>query len=533
MVEKKAEVTHVPEIPDGFMDMAKKTLDGVTKRTITYKRKNNKVTYNCCECGAGYEVTIHDYEGTIEPYKPKRHDRYTCKKCGCTAELENEGYFKAYTYTIDQTILQKTDEAFFIRQVECKKRCTFGHGAVYSFKEMFRAEIAGTTVRKYTSMHYGTYGYGKGYTSELWRSDGIGNYAHINNAALYPGSYEALKEAMPYLDIEKIYNSYRSNKFDIAKFDSRMADIIMTYARFPGLEMLFKLGYEHTAKQIIAKEGKTKLINKKAEKITDVLKIRPDLIPKVKKHQEELEVYQFMTKNRIGNISDKQLNELKQFIFHKEYLYIIKFMSWQQAINRINKYSKEKYSVLGTKFTIGFNRALTEYRDYLKMRSDMGYDMTKNLYPKSLKQAHDEMVKESNKRANEAFITSKNQQYPKIAAKCKKLKKRYELTIGDYIFLVPQNAGDIIQEGRKLHHCVGGDVYLRKHDKGTSHIIFMRDKKAPDQPFVTIEINAEKILQWYGNQDHKPKDPETHAAVAEYEKRCCTPKERIAIDSVK
>ena len=531
MAEKqKVEVTKVPEIPEEFVNMAKRRLDVATKKTITYKRKNNNVTYNCCECGTEYEVTIHDYDGTVEAYKPRRHDKYTCKKCGCTAELENEGYFKGYSCTIDQTILQKTDEAFFIRQVECKKICTLKCGATYAFQEMFRAEIIGTKVRKYTAMHHSYYG--KSYTEELWRSDGISNYAHVHEAALYPGSYEALKEAMPYLDIEKIYNSYHNRvrrPFDIAQFDSLMADIIMAYARFPGLEMLFKLGYEDLAKKIIGKEGKTNLINKKATKIADVLKIRPDLIQKYRENQTDLDVYQFMTKQKIWNISDEQFSELKKFLLHKKYLYITKFMSWQQAINRINKYSRETYTVVDSEFTLGFFRALTEYRDYLKMRSDMGYDMTKNLYPKSLKQAHDEMVEESTKRKDEQFIIAQNKKYSKIATKYKNLKKRYELTIGDFIFIVPQNAGDIILEGRMLHHCVGGDLYLNAHNKGTSHIIFMREKKKPDKPFVTIEINNKKILQWYGDKDHKPQNPKVHEAVAEYEKKCCNKKEKIAV----
>lgn len=528
MAEKeKTEVTYIPKIPGEFMDSAKKNLDEVTKKTITYKRKNNKVTYNCCECGAEYEVTMNNYGGKMYPRKPRRHDKYICQRCGCVAVLENEGYFKKYTNTINQVILQKTDEAFFIRQVECQKTCAFGFEAIYTFQETFRAEIQGTKVRKYTAIHH-TF-YGTSYTDELWRSDNIANYAHIKEAILFSGSYETLKEAMPYLDMEKIYKFFTNRQIDKTKFDSLMADIIVTYARFPGLEMLSKLGYTNLSKQIIYKEGKTNLINKKAKKLADVLKIRPDLVSKYRERQTDLKVYQFMTKEKIGSISDEQFRELKRFLSSKEYLYITKWIGWQQAINRINKYAKETFPAAGTNFTMGVSRALTEYSDYLKMRSDMGYDMTKNLYPKSLKQAHDEMVDEKIKREDGLFINNKNKEYPKIAAKYKNLKKRYELTIGDFIFVVPQNAGDIISEGRKLHHCVGGDTYLSRHNKGTSHIIFMRDKRKQDKPFVTIEINSKKILQWYGEHDHKPQDKKVHAAVAEYEKRCCNKKEKIAV----
>lgn len=60
-------------------------------------------------------------------------------------------------------------------------------------------------------------------------------------------------------------------------------------------------------------------------------------------------------------------------------------------------------------------------------------------------------------------------------------------------------------EGRTLHHCVGGDNYLSKHNKGTTAILFLRKEKTPDTPYITIEIKGTEIRQWYGAHDKKPK----------------------------
>lgn len=61
-------------------------------------------------------------------------------------------------------------------------------------------------------------------------------------------------------------------------------------------------------------------------------------------------------------------------------------------------------------------------------------------------------------------------------------------------------------EGRMLHHCVGGNTYLDKHNTGKTYILMLRFKGEPDIPYVTVEIDAKnpRIIQWYGDKDKKP-----------------------------
>ena len=66
------------------------------------------------------------------------------------------------------------------------------------------------------------------------------------------------------------------------------------------------------------------------------------------------------------------------------------------------------------------------------------------------------------------------------------------------------NAGEIILEGRMLHHCVGGDSYLSKHNRGETAILFLRREESPDNSYYTIEIKGNEIVQWYGLRDKKP-----------------------------
>lgn len=47
---------------------------------------------------------------------------------------------------------------------------------------------------------------------------------------------------------------------------------------------------------------------------------------------------------------------------------------------------------------------------------------------------------------------------------------------------------------------------MKKMAAGSSWILFLRKKEAPDIPYYTIEIDMEtdEILQWYSEYDRKP-----------------------------
>ena len=47
-------------------------------------------------------------------------------------------------------------------------------------------------------------------------------------------------------------------------------------------------------------------------------------------------------------------------------------------------------------------------------------------------------------------------------------------------------------------------MYLSSHSTGRSTILFLRDVKTPDIPYITVEIKGETIKQWYGAYDKKP-----------------------------
>ena len=70
--------------------------------------------------------------------------------------------------------------------------------------------------------------------------------------------------------------------------------------------------------------------------------------------------------------------------------HLLGYMSMQQLINRVEKYEVQLYSK--SRGYREFEQALKKYDDYLKMREELGYDMTNEvfLYPKDLQKKHQE-----------------------------------------------------------------------------------------------------------------------------------------------
>lgn len=76
-------------------------------------------------------------------------------------------------------------------------------------------------------------------------------------------------------------------------------------------------------------------------------------------------------------------------------------------------------------------------------------------------------------------------------------------------------------EGRLLHHCVGGDGYLRKHNEGETYILMIREQENPGIPYITVEIEekSDRIIQWYGAHDQKPDKKNMEKWLDEYVKK--------------
>ena len=112
----------------------------------------------------------------------------------------------------------------------------------------------------------------------------------------------------------------------------------------------------------------------------------------------------------------------------------------------------------------------------------------------------------------------------------RELRKIYFYEDDTYLIRPARSAGEIVREGRLLHHCVGGDNYLGKHNRRESYILMLRFKDKAEEPYITVEIssNNPKIRQWYGTNDRKPDAKNMQKWLNDYLKQLKEKREMLA-----
>ena len=160
--------------------------------------------------------------------------------------------------------------------------------------------------------------------------------------------------------------------------------------------------------------------------------------------------------------------------------------------------------------------ALRFWEDYLTAAEATGYLLHREnvLLPRNLGAAHDEATKKhqaklereraaqrrERERQQKAEQAERERQArlaeEKYEERRKKLEKKYGFTMDGYVIRAPLGKDEILAEARKLQHCVGG--YADRHVQGETTILFMRKVKKPDEPWLTIEMNGNKLVQIHG-----------------------------------
>lgn len=165
--------------------------------------------------------------------------------------------------------------------------------------------------------------------------------------------------------------------------------------------------------------------------------------------------------------------------------------------HKLMRYLDKQFSKTDLTSYPGNRGILSDYKDYLEFCIELNYDMRNEfvLFPKHLKEAHDE--------ANGKIKCKEVEIYdPKIAAMRGKLKRQYQFKAKGLIVMPPHSAQEIVTEGQKLHHCVGG--YAKTMADHKCAILFIRQEEQPDKPFYTVEVRNDKIIQTRGRNNRVP-----------------------------
>lgn len=153
------------------------------------------------------------------------------------------------------------------------------------------------------------------------------------------------------------------------------------------------------------------------------------------------------------------------------------------------------------------NQEVNDYHDYLQLAAGLGYNLDDDwiLYPKNLKERHDQLTEEQNERKVELEKESDDKKDRKLKRTIKRKGwTRYEMETEQLLIRLPKCAHEIRKEGNAQHHCVA--TYMDRMVDGETCILFIRKKEEPDKSYYTVEVRDDEVIQVRGKYNVAPSE---------------------------
>lgn len=500
---------------------------------LYYKKRGSRATVACSKCGGVTNAKWkrgESYESQFEHVieEPREGHYGKCPMCGAYGEYKCQGKMKREHEKTDHLFLgQKYKEnGMVIRYIEVSKKYNLQLIVGDKGEEMHNAseEISGVEVArayfepgKKMQIDYQKHSWYDG--KDFWDDCNLyGNKSlTIDEAPIMWETYEEMKGTIfQYSGLEEYAREV--GKTNPIKY-------LGVYKETPQIEMLAKLGLIRTVEYIVGHgyeiveniyaRRPDEFLGIRKERVKQLIKKRGD-INLLKAMKIECNMQQVWTDEQVEHIAETELKaaQIEQ---------VTRYMSIQKLLNRIEKYAGCEYGTECSQAMGRIRETARTYVDYLSMREALGYNMNNSIYqqPRSLRAAHDKMVMESNKEEIDKRLQEVKDKYQNIRKNYRTLRNKYFFEDDEYIIRPARSAEEIVIEGRILHHCVGGDNYLKKHNDGKSYILVLRHKEEVETPYITVEIDAieKKVIQWYGSHDNKPDKENMQKWIDEYIKR--------------
>lgn len=425
-------------------------------------------TYACGKCGSHY-VCNHQPSGYSSYYERN----FTCEKCH---SRNTEGYsylFKPFYYAQAQVkndcllILFKAYEAYW-RNSELN--CDEKKEILMCFDENLNVSYKKNVIKGWETAS--------------------------------PHDTDFIHQAAVFIDEEdiSIINSFEPVKrtgwleYSLENGQENLFEYFNLYSIYPDLEKFSKMRMFSAVNNLLCKNNgreekiPKKLRPKKPLKLAKniILQLRKD----IDKNADLEDLMDVLLRDETATYED--FHYLQSIYRHVKDILRIKIPG--MTLGKIAEYIRyvDDYQCCPPK------EAAQLWNDYLRMMVVLEADMTdrRTVYTNSLKREHDKAARRAglikNKKEMEQFNEEiKNEEYTKLA-----------YTDEDYTVMLPASASDLLEEGRKLNHCVGS--YISRVAHGQTKILFIRETNKPDIPLCTMEVRDGEIIQVKGFSNHAP-----------------------------
>ena len=487
------------ELPTGFTDFIRREVLP-TDLVLLYKKGN--VRGRCFACGAAVRANAYQRFRQSETTK--------CPHCYrvVTAYLETSDRFKVdYVDNIAALQLGKDGKTVFFRQWHLLRDTTAQWENIEGqLKEIARYAVRGDKVAKWQIE------FKHNYFMNTWRECSSRWVRTQDISRTYDGSYQfylptdwrqqLAGTSLRYIELEEYYNS----KWDYYAYRN-IIRFAMDWARYPAVEKLWKAGYQNFVHLKVFGTGQDyrNTIRWRADTVASAtgislrwLKIR---------EPKEWDVYKLRRTQQIlgevdkGNIketevplierSDVPLDTIRLALGHASVEKILRYLEKEAATEK-ERYVLERAKVEAEgkcyyRSPSASPETYGTYRDYLRDCEHLNLDLNDQavLFPNDLEAAHartiEQVKHQENKEKRKAFARS--------------VKKLEKLCMERNGFLIrpAASAKELIEEGKYLHHCVGG--YADRMASGVLAIMLIRRADDPDTPFYTLEWKDKKVVQ--------------------------------------
>lgn len=442
----------------------------------------------CSHCGK---------RATIPGIKERKHG--ICPNCGTTFK-----YYSAKRLCRTHGIVERKRAAFLlpVNENRIAVRCCQvgialrgGSTGVYE-KEVWAHEDLrfflngeGKEIERYAAPEGTTKIYLDGLTKCGWTSG-------VNEHWIAPMNLEPLRKNMG------IYTPLET----LAAYGLQVPpNVLFTKAKEkPKIEYLIKMGllgmasYEFFDVYHIGGGKQATLLLKEGKSAAQLLGVTPDTIPLLKDADPSGRAFLVIRSllDRGLRLTSQDMKDISRLGIENQHSEKLFNMAKTCSIHKALKYIYQQ----GEIFRSGGSHVLQQWSDYIGIAKQLHINLGDHcaMLPKNLKAAHDEAVKLLDCKKNE-----------KLNAKVKKTADQLQDLCWEYNGLTIRPAvsqGELFNEGQALSHCVGRMGYAEKMANGQTAIFFIRTAKAPNESYVTLELNLKtwEKIQCYGKHDTFP-----------------------------
>ena len=525
----------IKDAPEEFFNWVWETGMGFS-RYLIYKEVKKGIAE--CEC------TYCKKTGTVDrkSLRLRNNEKGVCPFCGSRVTIKAQGKMPAQIWDERWFMyVDPTKDGFILRYFMADRKIrsdSYLNGAfvknrveqhVYEYKRcIYTFDEQGCTHKDY---EWGVY-HQRG--NPRWCPENGKIYS--KDCILYPLNLPEAWEHTPmkYSALEILANN-------LPTVSMEYEDGIKSYAAYPFLEWMIKMGLNQIAKGVLEMRfmNQTGKLNPKGKTIWEILrldKVNTRTLQQIDGNYEELRLLQVA--QEIGmQMKSEQLREYyESFGCNTDFL---KESGRKVSLHKLVKYitrESENYPIgdAGCRWRYSYMRSrerddirierkqntAKDWLEYIKWCREMKYDLDNPFIymPKNFKKVHDRTAKEYQAFKDEKLRKTQEMMERKIKRIMEDTEKNKAVMMKrkGLLIVVPKCAEEIRKEGRALHHCVG--TYVERVARGETLILFVRREENPEEPYFTMEFKNGKVAQCRGkNNCAMPKD--VKAFVEEFEKR--------------